>query len=95
MAFYTLTQANSVTFPVRHNGGLLQVQVSGEFGGATLRFYVENILPSPDLPETIELTDFALTEPDVLSTSRLSSGTQYYFLADGATGATDIKVTTL
>lgn len=86
---YELTQAAPKTSNVMHPGGALQVQVSGEFGGATV-----NLNISQDaLPEQA-LSDFLLTEPNALLVDMLAN-CSYNFELTGATVATEIKVSVL
>jgi len=87
MTTFTLDTGTSESDVFTHKGGVLQIQASGVFGGATLKFIVMNGT------EEIEVSDFNMIAPDVLSTPFLNAGSLYKLKADSATGTTVINLT--
>lgn len=90
MPLYTLTQTKPDTGDVIHKGGEIEVIVSGTFGGASVKMQVWH-----QDSEIVNLTDddFNITSDDVRRVI-VASNTHYNIFADGATGTTDIKVST-
>jgi hypothetical protein len=86
---FDLTQALPVTATMLHSGGVMQVQLSGTFGGATV-----NLSVSQDELTPFALTDFAQTSDNVLLVDMMQNS-KYFFSLLNASGTTNIQVSIL
>lgn len=81
-----LTQANTESETFLHNGGVVQVEASGVFNGATVKMET-----SQDELTFVVLSNFTMTGNDVLRVN-MQPGTKYKFSIISAGGSTDIAV---
>jgi hypothetical protein len=86
---YVLTPAEPKTANVTHTGGTIQVQVSGDFDGATV-----NLNVSQDLLPEQPLSDFAVTAENTLLVDIVDNAIYNFELATPGAGA-NISVSVL